>query len=1094
MNLSIQNIFIGLFEPLYLASSDKSYALDLLDDLGWNVSFTQQQYETFSNIVNVSQNLNAFVNSLQSVRDRNITAQDVELFIQSAEGIFSDIQSLKNIDLAALAQLPEPLNTIDFWISLTEDIPHYLVSRYIRIFYPVAYEIMYFSGAIEETPIQNTNKIKRRLIWASFLQLLTALPERLANQYQWGDDFSHENLISNVHRICNAIGIVQEKKGVRQDYLDLYYGFTPVDTPSELYTTIYNGRVGNEGAFIESSVSLLPVPTLQNQEISGLGIMGSLSGDISSEINVSESSSLTITAGADMSGVLALILQPDNVYLSTEIPNLNFNIAWNTYPQIPWTLIGSPEKTRLEISGFNAELSVQTNDTDHEFVITGKIKNQSNTGLKLVIAPGEADSFISKILGEDELIIGTDLEALWSSKTGFAIEAGGVPSLSINTDIPINLDLGVIRADTFHIKASATPEGASLKTTVSGSFDIKVLKAVAEDIGLEAKLIKVENNQGALGPFDLKLGFKPPSGLGISIEAKDIVKGGGYLDFDPDEARYSGSAEFQFTKLSLAAMGVLTTRMPDGSKDWSLFLSIFSEFPAIQLGFGFTLNGVGGLIGINRALDDEALRQRMLAGAMDSIMFPEDPVENAPQIIRDIEAIFPPVEGQFVFGVMMKFSWGTPTILSVDLGVMVELPDPVRIALLGQISAFLPVPDAVIVELHMDVFGLADITGRSLSIDAVLRDSHIINLITLSGDMALRANFLGRPNMLMAIGGFHPDFNPPPGFPQLRRIKAFLPLGDEASVDLSAYTAFTSNTFQIGGRLDVWASVSGFTAEGYIEMDALIQFAPFGFDVHVEFGVSITAGKINLMAIQVGADIRGPGRWEILGYAQFEILGAKQKVPIEIRFGNPSNDLAEMFNVGKLVHSALSDDKAWEVKGGATEEFIRFRERADTTERVIHPDGKVDILQKIAPLDTEIEIFGSGQITGDKTFEVESILIGNNQQEIEDNAYISEWFAPANFYEMDDAEKITSPSFQEMNGGVSVQFDEIQAGEAIDLKIKHEEICIDTLLNQRRKHKKQRAPLSDKHLVKFDKTNSAHKWAQLNDKTAQKIEPQFIVN
>jgi len=52
----------------------------------------------------------------------------------------------------------------------------------------------------------------------------------------------------------------------------------------------------------------------------------------------------------------------------------------------------------------------------------------------------------------------------------------------------------------------------------------------------------------------------------------------------------------------LTAFGLLTTKLPDGKDGFSLVISILAEFQPIQIGFGFALTGVGGLIGINRQI------------------------------------------------------------------------------------------------------------------------------------------------------------------------------------------------------------------------------------------------------------------------------------------------------------------------------------------------------------------------------------------------------------------------------------------------------------------------------------------------------------
>ena len=62
----------------------------------------------------------------------------------------------------------------------------------------------------------------------------------------------------------------------------------------------------------------------------------------------------------------------------------------------------------------------------------------------------------------------------------------------------------------------------------------------------------------ALGPVDLSLGFKPPNGVGLSIDA-GVVKGGGYLYLDYEKGEYAGALELVFSGfLALKAIGIIT--------------------------------------------------------------------------------------------------------------------------------------------------------------------------------------------------------------------------------------------------------------------------------------------------------------------------------------------------------------------------------------------------------------------------------------------------------------------------------------------------------------------------------------------------------
>ena len=63
--------------------------------------------------------------------------------------------------------------------------------------------------------------------------------------------------------------------------------------------------------------------------------------------------------------------------------------------------------------------------------------------------------------------------------------------------------------------------------------------------------------------------------------------------------------------------------MPDGSKGFSLVILIATEdFPPIQLGFGFSLTGIGGLLGVNRTAMADVLRAGIKTGTVGSILFP----------------------------------------------------------------------------------------------------------------------------------------------------------------------------------------------------------------------------------------------------------------------------------------------------------------------------------------------------------------------------------------------------------------------------------------------------------------------------------------
>ena len=115
---------------------------------------------------------------------------------------------------------------------------------------------------------------------------------------------------------------------------------------------------------------------------------------------------------------------------------------------------------------------------------------------------------------------------------------------------------------------------------------------------------------------------------------------------------------------------------------------ICAEFSPIQLSYGFTLNGLGGIVGINRSMNVPGLQDGIRGGALGSMLFPVDPVPRARQIISDISTIFPPTEGQFIVGPMVKIGWGA-SVITGTIAVIIQIP-ALRIALLGRLQIALP--------------------------------------------------------------------------------------------------------------------------------------------------------------------------------------------------------------------------------------------------------------------------------------------------------------------------------------------------------------------------------------------------------------------
>src|SRR5262249_10034909 len=142
-----------------------------------------------------------------------------------------------------------------------------------------------------------------------------------------------------------------------------------------------------------------------------------------------------------------------------------------------------------------------------------------------------------------------------------------------------------------------------------------------QGVGAAARIDFPGDGKGNLGLVDFGVEFENPTGVGIAIDAGP-VSGGGFISFK--DGRYAGALELRVYEIAVKACAVLDTKLRDGRKGFSFVIVIAAESQPIQRGLGFTLNGVGGLLGINRTVSEEALEKALQSGRLADVLFPQD--------------------------------------------------------------------------------------------------------------------------------------------------------------------------------------------------------------------------------------------------------------------------------------------------------------------------------------------------------------------------------------------------------------------------------------------------------------------------------------
>jgi hypothetical protein len=773
-----------------------------------------------------------------------------------------------------------------------------------------------------------------------------------------------------------------------------------------------------------------------------LSLIGRTDADVQARFDVLEDWDIVLAAslrlmgqiGGQLTPPLAIRLVPPSAEITGET-----RLFLERSPDArPFELLGGTGLLTVGVTNMTAGVGLlaEWNSTNREAVINPLLFAEID-GLTLRIGTENADGFVGALLGAADIDGEIDLGLEWRADTGLRVSASG----GIEIALPIHKSLGPITFETVYLALRIADNGTlALETSAALTGNLGPLTAAVDRVGGLLELRFAEGVDAKFGPFDLALGFKPPNGVGLAVDA-GVVKGGGYLYIDVDKGEYAGALELVFSGfLTLKAIGLITTRQPDGSPGFSLLVIITAEFGTpIQLGFGFVLAGVGGLLGLNRSMRIDALAEGVRTGAINSVMFPENVIENAPRIISDLRAFFPQQDGVFLIGPMIKLGWGSPPLITASLGIIIEIPG--NIAIVGVVKVVLPNEDAEILKLQVNLIGAIEFDKARLFFFAALFESRVL-FITLEGEMGLLVSWGADAAFVVTVGGFHPQFNPPPlPFPSPRRVA--LSILDESwgRIRVSGYFAITSNTVQLGARADLFFGFDEFKVEGYLSFDALFQFNPFFFIIQISCGVELKVFGIGLFGITLRFSLEGPTPWRAKGYGELSFLFFSIKASFDFTWGEEQNTALPPIEVLPLLADELANTANWlAVAPAANNLLVALRTLpAGPDALVLHPLGVLVVSQRLVPLAITIDKVGTQKPSDVTKLDVEAL------SELAVAGEASQPFAIAQFQDFTDAEKLSKPAFQPEKAGVQLTAGDatLATGQAVERHVRYETVILD---------------------------------------------------
>ena len=480
----------------------------------------------------------------------------------------------------------------------------------------------------------------------------------------------------------------------------------------------------------------------------------------------------------------------------------------------PAFVFGAPNASRLEIGGAEIDVKTTVSTSTLDLALSAAVSSS-----KIVIAPGDGDGFVAKILPAEGLEAKFDLGVAWSNHTGLSFRGAA----GLEATLPVGLSIGgVLTVPTIYLGLYIADAALVAEVSASVGLSIGPVKAVVDRIGLTLAATFPDSG-GTLGIADLGFGFKPPSGVGLAVDAAG-VSGGGFLRHDDAKHEYSGVLQLQFIDLALQAFGLITTQVAGGRaiRCWRWWTPSFRRSSSAGASRSTAWAACWPCTAPPRPT---RCTPRSRPGSFRRSCFrrTRSPMRRA--ILAQLDALFPTAPGRFLFGPMALIGWGTPTMLTASIAVMSGA------ARAGAASCCWRASRCGLPTRRRRRWCASTWTRWACSTWArtSCRSTPCCSIpswstYTLSG--AWRCARTGRTQreFVLAIGGLHPQFTPPPGLPgAAARSPSTCRRGIVTKLRLAAYLALTSNTMQFGAKLDVFIGVSGFGLSGHLGFDALLQ-------------------------------------------------------------------------------------------------------------------------------------------------------------------------------------------------------------------------------------------------------------------------------
>lgn len=278
----------------------------------------------------------------------------------------------------------------------------------------------------------------------------------------------------------------------------------------------------------------------------------------------------------------------------------------------------------------------------------------------------------------------------------------------------------------------------------------------------------------------------------------------------------------------------------------------------------------------------------------------------------------------------------------------------------------------------------------------------------------------------------------------MHRLSLSIGDGDNPRISANSHFAITSNTLQFGSNVEAYAEAAGFSIHGYLGYDVLIIRSPFSFEFDFSAALDVAYEGVTLLGLNVNGLFSGPHPWHLHGDASINVLFFSVSASLDHTWGDGAPAVLPAKPVLPDLLPALSDPRNWSatLPDGATAAVTLATSKPGSTVLRVHPMGTLSVRENVVPLDLTIARYGDATPSDGTFFAISGVAI-NGHDETGTKQNFQDYFAAGQFLELSDADKLSRPSFEKYDAGITIGSADISTGANSPRTVVYEERYID---------------------------------------------------